>query len=298
MHQHSTTNKGKKLLLTIALNLIITVGQFVGGIISGSISLLSDALHNLSDVMALLISYVATNLVKKENTLRRTFGFQRAEIIAAFINSSTLIAIAIYLCFEAIRRFSEPISIESSWVIIFASLSILLNGISVLILHKEADHSLNIKSAYIHLLSDMFTSVAVLAGGIIMTFYNLYWIDGVLTLLIAAYLIYSTWSILVESLKVLMLFTPQNIDPTTISDLICAIKEVENIHHVHIWQLNEEKIHFEAHIDFKNDVSLKEINEVFDKIRRLLQAEFNINHVTLQPELNMCNKQNLISDSH
>jgi cobalt-zinc-cadmium efflux system protein len=298
MHEVDHLKKGKKLVIAIILNLLITIGQFVGGIISGSISLMSDALHNFSDVMALIISYIATGLLKKKNTKSRTFGFQRAEIIAAFINASSLIAIAIYLCFEAIRRFSEPVTIESLWVIVFASVSILLNGASVMILHSEASHSLNIKSAYTHLLTDMFTSIAVLTGGILMAYYQIFWIDSLLTLLIAAYLMYSTWSILTESLKVLMLFTPPHIDLVEIRNRICTLTEVENIHHVHVWQLNEDNIHFEAHIDFKYNVTLEELNGTFNRIRQLLLNEFNIHHVTLQPELNMCNENDLIAESH
>ncbi len=298
MHKVDHKRKGKRLLLAIVMNLLITIGQVAGGVISGSISLISDALHNFSDVMALVISYVATNLVKRRHTARRTFGFKRAEIIAAFINASTLIAIAIFLCVEAIRRFNDPVEIESTWVIVFASWSILLNGASVLLLHGDARHNLNIRSAYVHLLSDLFTSVAVLAGGIIMAYHELYWIDGMLTLLIAAYLVYSTWSILVESLRVLMLFTPAGIEPREVGDRLCRVEGVKNIHHVHIWQLNEESIHFEAHVDFMENVSLEEANRTFEEIRGILHSEFGINHATLQPEYDACQKQDLILQSH
>jgi cobalt-zinc-cadmium efflux system protein len=144
----------------------------------------------------------------------------------------------------------------------------------------------------------MFTSIAVLVGGILMTYYKIFWIDSVLTLMIAAYLIFSTGSILIQSLKVLMLFTPGHIDPVEISNRICTLTEVENIHHVHVWQLNEDNIHFEAHVDFKSNITLEELNATFDKIRKLLLREFNIQHVTLQPELNTCNKNDLIAESH
>lgn len=298
MHQINNKQKSNKLILAIILNILITIGQVIGGIFSGSISLISDALHNFSDVMALVTSYVATKLVRKKNTSKRTYGFQRAEIIAAFINASSLIAIAIFLCFEAVRRFSEPVEIESQWVIIFAGMSILLNGLSVLILHSEAGKSMNIRSAYIHLMSDMFTSVAVLVGGLIMANYQLYWVDGALTLLIAVYLIYSTWSILMESLKVLMLFVPSHIDLAEISDRICAIREVNNIHHVHTWAMNEHTIHFEAHISFKKNHSLEEITLTLEQIREILLKDFKIDHVTLQPELDACQKQELVSQSH
>jgi cobalt-zinc-cadmium efflux system protein len=298
LHKVDERQKGKRLVVAILLNLLITLGQFIGGIISGSISLLSDALHNFSDVLALVISYVATILVRKKHTPKRTFGFKRAEIIAAFVNASTLIAIAIYLSFEAIDRFYDPIIIESSWVIVFASFSIVLNGLSVLLLHRDAAHSMNIRSSYIHLLSDMFTSVAVLVGGILMSLYKIYWIDGVLTLLIAIYLIYSTWKILTESLKVLMLFTPSGIDLEQIRKDLTSIEGVGNIHHVHVWQLNENNIHFEAHVDFTENFPLDKINVVFERIRKKLHSGYNIDHVTLQPELDVCHGQDLVSHTH
>lgn len=298
MHQISKNRKGKKLIVAILLNLIITIGQVIGGVLSGSISLISDALHNFSDVMALVISYIATRLINKKSTVAKTFGYKRAEIIAAFINASTLIAIAIYLSFEAVRRFLNPIEIESNLVIWFAGLSILFNGLSVLILHKEASNNMNIKSAYVHLLSDMFTSIAVLLGGILMAKYEIYWIDGALTLLIAIYLIYSTWKILINSLKVLMLFTPPEINLNVISQKICKIPKIKNIHHVHIWQLNEENIHFEAHIEFSENLSLEEVNKIFENIRSMLYNTFNIDHITLQPEFIACKNNELIVQDH
>ncbi|MEZ5082783.1 MAG: cation diffusion facilitator family transporter [Bacteroidales bacterium] len=165
MHETSSKNRGKNLLISIVLNLLITVGQVIGGFLSGSMALLSDALHNFSDVLALVISYIASKLTLRKPHVKYTFGLRRAEIMAAFINSLTLIIIGVLLCFEAIRRFSLPPEIESSWVILFALLSILLNGISVIILHHDSKHNLNVKSAYIHLFTDMITSIGVLAGG-------------------------------------------------------------------------------------------------------------------------------------
>jgi cobalt-zinc-cadmium efflux system protein len=144
----------------------------------------------------------------------------------------------------------------------------------------------------------MFTSVAVLAGGIVMAYRGFFWIDGLLTLLIAAYLVYSTWSILAESIRVLMLFTPAGVDPNVVGDRICRVEGVKNIHHVHVWQLNEESIHFEAHIEFTENVSLEEANRTFEAIRGILEKEFSINHVTLQPEYDACPSQDLISQSH
>ncbi len=300
-HQHNHSNnivKGKKLAITIILNLIITIAQVAGGLISGSLSLLSDALHNFSDVISLVISYIASILSNKKQTVTKTFGYKRAEIIAAFINASTLIVIAIFLAVEAIKRFSNPETISSKWVIYLAIASILLNGLSVLILQKDAKNSMNIKSAYLHLLSDMFTSVAVLIGGILMYYYKIYWIDGILTLAIAIYLIYVSWDLLIDSLKVLMLFTPSTITLKSIDSEITSIPEVENIHHVHVWQLDDNQIHFEAHVDFTENLSLDKVNLILEKIRKILHDKFDIEHVTLQPEYKLCDKKDLVTDQH
>lgn len=300
-HHHSHNHhsaKGKKIGITILLNLIITIAQFIGGIISGSLSLLSDALHNFSDVISLIISYIASILSNKKQTVTKTFGYKRAEIIAAFINASTLIIIAIFLAIEAIKRFSTPEIIGSKWVIYLAITSILLNGLSVFILQKDAKNSMNIRSAYLHLLSDMFTSVAVLIGGILMYYYKIYWIDGVLTLAIAIYLIYVSWDLLIDSLKVLMLFAPSSITLKSINKEITLIPEIENIHHVHVWQLDDNQIHFEAHVDFKDNLPLDKVNLILCQIRKILHDKFDIEHVTLQPEYNLCDTKDLITDQH
>ncbi|MEZ5195378.1 MAG: cation diffusion facilitator family transporter [Bacteroidales bacterium] len=288
--------KGRNLIVSIALNLFITILQVIGGLVSGSLSLLSDALHNFSDVIALVISYIASVLSGKKQTVKRTFGYKRAEMLAAFINASTLIVVAVLLGVEAVKRFREPQVIDSGWVIGLAGLSILVNGFSVLLLRKDSGNNLNIKSAYIHLFSDMLTSVAILIGGVLMYYFQFYWIDGALTLLISFYLVYVSWGLLIESLKVLMLFTPSSIVIEDISNRIICLEEVKNIHHVHVWQLDDQQIHFEAHVDFVNDLPLKRVNVILEEIKQLLNTEFNIEHVTLQPEYNSCNEKDLVAD--
>lgn len=300
-HHHSSpdvNSQQKKLGFTIVLNIVMTLIQVVGGIISGSLSLLSDALHNFSDVVSLVISYIASILTKKEQTVEKTFGYKRAEIIAAFINTLTLILIAFFLIIEAVKRFYDPHEINSKWVIILSILAILINGFSARLLQHDAKNNLNIRSSYLHLLSDMLTSVAVLAGGLIMFFYDAFWIDGLLTLAIAIYLVILTSKLLMESLKVLMLFTPSGVFPVKINERLCKIPGVENIHHIHVWQLDDKQIHFEGHIDFINNLKLSEVSTVLEEIRRVLHTEFNIDHVTLQPELNSCESKDLISQTH
>lgn len=294
-HSHSHNDlKGRNLLISILLNILITIAQAVGGIVSGSLALLSDALHNFSDVLSLIISYIANIVSKKRASTHKTFGYKRAEIIAAFINASTLIIVAVLLIIEAIKRFSNPQEIEFNLVIWLAILGIIANGFSVLLLKNDAEKNMNMRSAYLHLLTDMMASVAVLIGGLLMKYYGMYLVDTLLTLGIAVYLIYVGYKLLVDSLRVLMLFTPQNISLDTIVEKVTKIKGIENIHHIHIWQLNEDETHLEAHIDFKNDIKLSEFDTILEIIEKLLLKEFHINHINIQPEFQKCDKKDII----
>ncbi|MCA0932967.1 cation diffusion facilitator family transporter [Lutimonas saemankumensis] len=287
-HHHSHSHgqlSGNRLLFSIVLNIVITASQIIGGLISGSLALISDAVHNLSDVISLIISYSANLLVnKKKQTLHQTFGFKRAEIIAAFINSSTLIVIAFFLAIEAVKRLNHPTEIQSNLVIWLALIAILANGLSVLLLKKDADHNLNMRSAYLHLITDMLTSVAVFAGGLLMKYYQIYWLDAILTIVISIYLFYMSWNIFIDSLKILMLFAPKHLEIESIEKEILTLEEIQNIHHVHIWQLNDHDIHFEAHIEFKKDIKLSEFDRICSKVEMILFEKFHINHSNLQPE--------------
>ncbi|MDM9629859.1 cation diffusion facilitator family transporter [Robiginitalea aurantiaca] len=293
-NHHSHDLKGRNLLISIILNVVITVAQVIGGIISGSLALLSDALHNLSDVISLVISYVANALSRKQASTNKTFGYKRAEIIAAFVNSATLIIVAVFLIIEAIERFFSPQDIGTGIVIALSVLGILANGFSVLLLKSDSDKNMNMRSAYLHLLTDMMASVAVLAGGILMYYFQWYWIDPLLTLVIALYLIYMGLQLLRTSTKVLMLFTPDTIEVQQIVAAICKLGPIENVHHVHIWQLNEDELHMEAHIDFKEDIALSEFDKILVEIEAMVFSEFGINHINIQPEFEKCDSKNLI----
>lgn len=294
-HNHSHPDlKGRNLIISILLNIVITVAQVIGGLLSGSLALLSDALHNFSDVLSLIVSYIATIYAKKEASTNKTFGYKRAEIIAAFVNASALIIVAIILIKEAIERFLDPKIITSDLVIWLSLLGILANGFSVLLLRKDAASNMNMKSAYLHLFTDMLASVAVLIGGLLMKFYQVYWVDAFLTLGIALYLIYMGYDLLKDSTRVLMLFTPNTIEVTKIVQTISKIDKIKNVHHVHIWQLNEDEVHLEAHIDFDEDIKLSEFDAILDQIEEEVFHKYGINHVNIQPEYGKCDSKQLI----
>ncbi|MDX1829625.1 MAG: cation diffusion facilitator family transporter [Lutibacter sp.] len=293
-HSHNTLS-GKNLLLSILLNIVITTAQVIGGFISGSLALISDAVHNFSDVISLVISYVANLLTHtKKQTKQYTFGYKRAEIIAAFINAASLIVIAVFLGIEAFKRFSTPKTIDSNLVIWLAILGIVANGFSVLLLKNDAKHNLNMKSAYVHLLSDMLTSVAVLFGGLLMKYYQIYWVDALLTLLISIYLIYLSWDILISSTKILMLFAPKHIVIDDVANEVLKMDEIKNIHHVHIWQLNDYDCHLEAHIEFNKNIKLSEFDVICENIENTLLEKFQINHCNFQPEFKRDDLKELI----
>lgn len=294
-HNHSHDDlKGRNLIISIFLNIVITVAQVIGGLLSGSLSLLSDALHNFSDVISLIISYIANRLSKRKASLQKTFGYKRAEILAAFINAATLITVAILLIIEAVKRFQNPQEIESNVVIWLSLVAILGNGFSVLLLKKDSETNMNMKSAYLHLLTDMMASVAVFIGGLLMKYFQLFWVDSVLTFAIALYLIYMGYDLLKDSFKVLMLFTPDQILVEDIVKDIQQIGAIKNVHHVHIWQLNEDEIHLEAHIDFEENITLSQFDVILHNVEEMVFYNFGINHVNIQPEYGKCDTKDVI----
>jgi len=294
-HHHHEVNNGN-LSVSIFLNIGITIAQIIGGFISGSLSLLSDALHNFSDVIALLLSYIANKISKKKANEKNTFGYKRVEIIAAFINSTALVIVALFLIYESIKRFYNPLTISSDLVIWLSILGIAFNGFSAVLLKKDAAHNLNMKSAYLHLFSDMIASIAVFVGGILMKYFQWYWVDSLITFGIAIYLIYMGIDILKSSSKILMLFTPDNIDIKEIIKSIEQVIGIHKLHHIHLWHLNDNDIHLEAHIDCKENISISQFNLLVNKIEEVLHHQYNINHSTIQPEFGkQCEKEYIVN---
>lgn len=284
VHHHKHEVQGKNLLFTIVLNIVITAAQIVGGILSGSLALISDALHNFSDVLTLVFSYFAHKISKKKASMNQTFGYKRAELIAAFVNAMTLIIVALILIYGAIERFFNPAEIASDLVIWLSILGIIVNGLSALLLKKDSENNLNMKSAYLHLFTDMMASVAVLVGGLLMKYFNWFWVDSVLTLIIAIYLVIVGFDLFKKSTKMLMLFTPEDIDIKEIIKEVHKIPQVKHLHHIHVWHLNDEELHLEAHIDCNEDIKISEFNEMLHKVEKVLFDKFHINHINIQPE--------------
>ena len=294
-HSHNNGNETseKNLFITMALNFFITIAEVIGGFISGSLSLLSDALHNFSDGISIIITYIAMRLSKKPKTFKYTFGLKRAEIIAAIINASTLIIISFFLIKEAIERFNNPSPITGSLMLIVASLGLVANVIGTLLLKKGSEGNLNIRAAYFHLLSDAVSSLAVIIGAVFIIFYKIYWIDPLLTILISLYILKETYRIVKESLDIVMMSSPEGIDLNELKILIESLTGVKNVHHVHLWKLNDNDTHFEAHIEVE-DMAVSKTTEIQKQIEQNLHDKYEINHTTLQFECNKCDNKSII----
>ncbi|MGD9486686.1 MAG: cation diffusion facilitator family transporter [Calditrichaceae bacterium] len=294
-HNHSAEiTSEKNLFLTMALNFIITIAEVIGGLISGSLSLISDALHNFSDGLAIIISYIALRLSKKPNTSRYTFGLKRAEIIAAIINASTLIIISFFLIKEAIERFYHPSPITGGIMLIVAIIGLAANVIGTLLLKKGSESNLNIRAAYFHLLSDAISSLAVIIGAVFIIFYKIYWVDPLLTILISVYILTETYSIVKEAVDIVMMSSPHGIEINDVKTLVESTDGVKNIHHVHIWKMNDNDTHFEAHIEVV-DMMVSESSKIQNLIEKKLHEKYDINHTTLQFECDRCDYKNIIA---
>jgi cobalt-zinc-cadmium efflux system protein len=297
---HEIDLRGRKLVITIVLNVLITVAQIIGAIFANSLALLSDAFHNFSDSSSLVITLIANQLTKRKSTKNQTFGYKRAEILAAFIHASLLLIIAVYIIYESVSRILSPAELDVDPVLVMAlaGFGIIMNGLSVLIIYGDSKKNINLKSAYVHLFSDMLASIAVLIGGAAIYFFDITIIDPILSFAIAIYLIIFGWRLVRDSTKVLMQFTPDNIDLEEIARDLCTFKQIRNIHHAHAWKLNDEEIMFEAHVEFQENITIQEAGKVLSDMRDLLHRNFDIHHATFQPEFQGNCKEDLIHQSH
>lgn len=294
-HHEGSEISGKNLLLATILNFAITIAEVIGGLLSNSLALLSDALHNLSDSVAVLLAWIANKVSKRKNTEKRTFGYKRIEILTALFNAVVLIVISFFLFYEAYRRFYEPEEIKAGLMLIVAVIGLIANILSVFILKKDSKENLNVKAAYVHLIGDTLSSVAVIIGGILIYFYDIFWLDPLLTILIGLYILKETWSILKETIDILMQTTPAELDLQKVKTEIEQLKEILNIHHVHAWKLTDKEIHFDCHVDLRSDQRLSEIEAIRKNIEELLYYKFGINHITIQFEYENCDSKSLIA---
>ncbi|MFW2440132.1 MAG: cation diffusion facilitator family transporter [Arenicellales bacterium] len=285
-HDHDIEGMGdRRLGFAIAINMLLTVAQVIGGVVSGSLSLIADALHNFSDASTLLIAFAARKIGRKPADQLKTFGYKRAEVIAALINLVTLVIVGLYLIYAAIWRVFEPQIITGWTVIIVASIALLVDIATAILTYTMSKDSVNIKAAFIHNISDALASVGVIIAGTLILLYQWYWTDTLFTFVIAGYVLYQAAILLPETIHILMEGAPEDINIDDVIDVMESVNGVSNIHHVHLWRLDEHRNALESHVvinDFSKTESIKR------ELKSEIEKKFSISHSTLEFEIDHC----------
>ncbi|MCP4310093.1 MAG: cation transporter [Bacteroidetes bacterium] len=283
-HHHHHPVNDKNLLTATFLNLVITIVEIAGSILSGSVALLSDALHNLGDTFATFIAYMAIRIGKRDANPKKTFGYKRIEILAALLNAVILIVMSVFLIREGYKRLYDEREINSIIMIVVAMIGLLANILAASILKKDAHKSINVRAAYVHMVGDALTSFLVVIGGVLIRFLNIHWIDPLITGVISLYIIREAFVILKEALDILMQSAPEHLDLEMIRKRVEALPDVNNMHHIHAWMITDQQVHMEAHVELAKDLKLSQVDHIRAEIDALLSENFNINHITLQFE--------------
>ncbi len=283
-HHHHRVNKLSRLRLAILLTALGMLFEFAGGFLSNSLALISDAGHMLTHLFALGTSYFAIRLSMRPTTKNRTYGFYRAEILAAFINGVVLIFISGYLVYEAVLRFRSPEPIKISQMLLVAGSGLIINGISTALLAKFSMHDINIRSAFLHEIGDMVSSIAVVAAGVIILYTRSYFIDPLISLFICILIVIWAVRLIVESINILLEATPKHLDIDEVAAVLKAeVAGVYEVHHTHAWTIASSMYALTAHIVIE-DCRISSANELLKKINKLLEERFHIEHTNIQFE--------------
>ena len=283
-HDHGAEEASdRRVLGTIALNGLLTVAQVIGGALSGSVSLVADALHNLNDAMALVIVYVARRISRRAPDRRRTFGYRRAQVIGAMINLVALGVVGLFLAYESLLRFLEPRAVDGWTMIVLAGIALVVDVGTVLLLLGMRKGSVNLRAAFVHNLTDALASLAVLAGGVAILSLGWTWVDPALSLAIVAYILWQVAAMLPETVRVLMQSAPEGLDLDEVASAIASVEGARSVHHLHAWLLDEERAALEAHVVIDRSDAPR-LDRITAAVRSVLRERFGIAHATLELE--------------
>jgi len=289
MHEHkhlSTPSDDTHISIAVAVNVLLTFAQVTGGVISGSLSLIADALHNLGDAATLGIALFARKIGRRPPNHLKTFGYKRAEVIAALINLTALMIIGIYLIYVAVWRLFQPQEIAGWIVVIVAGIALVVDTVTAILTYRLSRQSLNIRAAFLHNISDALASIGVIIAGSLILLFQWYWIDALITLLIAGYVLYQGYVLLPQTIHILMEGTPEHISVDKIARSMESIGNVESVHHLHIWQLDEHRNALEAHVVIREN-DLADMEVIKQRIKKHLHDEYQIEHSTLEMEIGL-----------
>jgi cobalt-zinc-cadmium efflux system protein len=283
-HPNEHNNGSNHIGWVVLFNIAITVAEYIGGVISGSLALISDAGHNFSDVLSLALSYSGEVLSRKKPTKLHSFGLKRAEVAVAVINAVSLCSLGVIIIAEAIRRFGHQQEISLKVMLPVAIIGLAGNFLSVLLLRSTKDKNLNIQSAYLHLFYDALSSVFVIVASITIAFTHWFVIDLIASLVIACLMIWSGVKVLWEALHIFMQGVPKDIDFDEVLNAIASVKGLESVHDLHIWSIDSKEAFLSCHACVPQDSSSADINELVRKVNVILEERFNITHSAIQFE--------------
>jgi cobalt-zinc-cadmium efflux system protein len=283
-HSHINITNKTKFIVVICFNLVITAAEFAGGIISGSLALISDAWHNLSDVLALMLGYTGERISESNSSKKYSFGLKRFEVLIALVNALSLVAIGVYIFYEAVIRFINPVPVNPAVMIPVAAIALAGNVFSIMVISRSKESNLNMKAAFLHLLYDAISSVAVIAAGIIMYLFNFIWIDLVISIVIVVMIVWSSKEILLKSFRIFLQGTPFGIDADEVKGDIHMIPGVGSVHGLHIWSINSSEVFLSCHICVDQSVENPDTDGVIKKVNSMLENKYKITHTTIQTE--------------
>jgi cobalt-zinc-cadmium efflux system protein len=262
---------------------LLTIVQIIGGILSGSLALIADAIHNLSDALSLVLAFVARKIAQRPADDTMTFGYGRAEIVAALINYTTLILLGIYLVYEAGLRFINPADVDGWMVVIIAGFALVVDAVTAMLTYALSKQSMNIRAAFLHNVADALGSVAVIVAGTAIILYDWRLIDPAITLLIAGYIIWQSVSEIGGAIRILMLGSPPDLETRTILTAIRGVDGVADVHHLHLWQMQEHQPALDAHVVIETG-AWGDADAIKQAVKTTLRDRFSISHITLEIE--------------
>ena len=283
-HAHIDPNSGdRRVAIAIWANGLLTVAQIVGGIFSGSLALIADALHNFSDMASLVIAFAARKIARRPADERMTFGYGRVEIVAALINYTTLIVIGFYLIYEGGMRMIDPPEVMGWTVVILGGIALVIDTLTAMLTYSMQKGSVNIRALFLHNLSDALASVAVIVGGSLIILYDMRWVDPAITIGIALYILYLSFTEIGGPIRTLMLGSPPDVDGNDVVRAIQGVEGVVDVHHVHLWQMQEHAAALDCHIVVEREW-MGEADKINENVKSVLHERFSIEHSTLEFE--------------
>ena len=279
----SHTNVNTAFIVGIALNLVFVIVEVIAGLVSHSLSLLSDAGHNLADVGTLALSLLAFKLLKVKSNKNYTYGYRKTSILVALFNGMVLLVSIGAIIYEAAHRFFNPEPIPGLTIAIVAAIGIIINGVTALLFLRNKDKDINIKSAYLHLMSDAIVSLGIVIGGLVILYTGWYWVDSFLSVIVALVILFGTWRLLKDSLRLSLDGVPENIKLDDIKVTALQVPGIKEIHHIHIWAISTTENAMTAHLVLDQNVSTEQEQQIKHKLKHELEHT-NIHHVTLETE--------------